>query len=260
MAYLTKQTVTAQNQNGDTLVHEAGAVLSDWELSDFIRGKIASGEQWYRERFEPLLEREAHRLRIKITMEEGSRDIENQNVAPPFDDYVGLHPNEIIQRMQSCSLDKVRQIKLYERAGMNRQQIVAFVTPSERAPWDSYEEDSIGDILEKLSICSDPVIAEAKMYEANHLARPVIVSYDRATFERTEQPVSESLTTADSSLPPPAPVQPEPQPVIPQEPFSPAPPMSTDRGVPDLGQIAAQQQPAVTQESSSLAPIGAPPR
>lgn len=257
MPFLTKQTVTAQNMNGDTLVHPAGTVLSDWELSDFIRGRIAAGEQRYRELYEPLSDREAHQMRVKATQEEGPRAIEGQTVNAPFDDYVGLHPNEIIQRMQGCGLEKVRQIKLYEQAGMNRGQIIAFVTPAEKEPWASYDEASIGDILEKFSVLSDAAVAEAKMYEANHRARPIILDYDRATYEPTPEPGV--ATQPESAIPPPPPVVPEPVPAVPQQPLSPAPPISTEGAITDPGQAAAQHQPAVSPPPApAITPMSAP--
>lgn len=259
MPFLTKQTVTAKNANGDTLVHSAGTVLSDWELSDFIRSRIQAGEQWYRERFEPLVEREAHAMRVKATAEEGPRDIEGNVVAPPYDDYVGLHPNEIIQRMNTANLEKVRQVKLYERAGMNRSQIVAFVTPAEREPWAGYDQQSIGDILEKFSVLSDPAVAEAKLYEANHRQRPVILGYDRATYELTEPPAGSEAVASESQIPTPPPAVPEPQPATPQVPVSPAPPMSGEGALTDPGQFASQQQVAVTPPQPELATMGAPP-
>ena len=260
MPFLTKQPVTAQNMNGDTMVHPSGTVLSDWELTDFIRSKIASGEQWYRERFEPLSDREAHQMRVKATSEEGPRTIEGQSINAPFDDYIGLHPNEVIARMQGCSLEKVRQIKLYEQAGMNRSQIIAFVTPAEKEPWSGYDEASIGDILEKFSILSDAAVAEAKMYEANHRARPIIMEYDRATYEPTQEPEGAAPAQPASPFTPPAPVVPEPVPQPPQQPLSPAPPVASDGGAPDAGQLASQQQVAVpAPPTEPLTPMSAPP-
>lgn len=249
MPYLAKQTVTATNVNGDTFVHPEGTVLSDWELSDVIRAKIASGEDWYRRLYEPLLEREAHHHRVEATKAEGARDIEGQSVNPPFDDYIGLHPAEIIERMKDAPLDKARQIKMYEQAGMNRQQIVSYVTPAEREPFLNYDSMGPLEILEKFSILSDNQIAEAKVYEANHRQRAIVLDYDKATYEG-------DIPATDGTQG----LQPEPQPPAPTQPLSPAGPMGTEGSTPSTDQQAAAQQQAVPPAPPApIQPIAAPP-
>lgn len=248
MPYLTKKTVTAMNVNGDTFVHPEGTVLSDWELSDTIRAKIKEGSEWFRDLFEPLLEREAHHYRVKATQAEGPRDVEGQSINAPFDDYVGLHPAEIIARMKDVPLDKARQIKLYEQAGMNRVQIVAYVTPAEREPWDGYDTLGINEILEKFSIMGDSAIADAKIYEANHQVRTVILDYDREIYE------------GEPAADPTGGLQPEPVPAAPTLPLSPAPPIGSDGGLSSAAQQAAAQQAAAPPAAPvPLAPIGPPP-
>lgn len=248
MPYLVKKAVTAMNVNGDTFVHSEGTVLSDWELSDNIRAGIAAGSSWFRDLYEPLLDREAHHYRVEATKNEGSRDIEEQTIQPPFDDYIGLHPAEIIDRMKNVTLDKARQIKLYEKAGMNRQQIVAHVAPSEREPFDRYDALGPMEIIEKFSVLSDPQIADAKIYEANHASRDIILSYDKEIYER---PAS---TDGTKGLPV------EPQPPVPTQPLSPAPPMAPEGATPSTAQHAAAQQPvAPPPPPAPVAPIGAPP-
>lgn len=252
MPYLTKQTVTVRNVNGDTFVHEAGTVLSDWEVSDFIRSKIAEGSAWYRERFDPLLEREAHQLRVKSTAEQGAREVDGQIVPPPFDDYVGLHPAEIIQRMSSATLEKVRQVRLFERGGMNRNQILNYVSPAEREPWQGYNTQSVGDILEKLSICSPPVIVETKMYEGAHQQRPAILDYDKELYG----------DEAPQAGPPAPPVEPEPQPPVAPEPVAPAPPAAQEGAIaPTPEQQVADAQPlAPTPPPEPVAAMGPAPQ
>lgn len=253
MPYLTKMAVTAQNVNGDTFVHDEGTVLSDWELSDFIRGKIKEGSDWYRERFETLLPREAHHFRVQATNAEGPRELDGQTIVPPFDDYVGLHPAEIIERMKTVDVEKARQIKMYEQAGMNRNQITSFVTPSEREPWTNYDAASIGDILEKFSMLSDSQVAEAKLYELNHRGRTVILDYDRAIYERTDGEPEETSPQGTAGL------TPEPSPQIPPNPFASAPPTATE-GVgtsPDQAQLG-QQPPVPPPAPPAPAPIGMP--
>jgi len=243
-------TVTARNVNGDTFVHPEGTVLSDWELDEFIRGKIQEGSDWYREKFEVLLPREAHHFRVQATNAEGSRELNGQAIAPPFDDYVGLHPAEIIERMKDVDVEKARQIKLYEQAGMNRVQITSFVTPSEREPWTNYDQASIGDILEKFSLLSDSQVSEAKMYETNHRGRQIILDYDRAIYERTD---SETVPQGTGGL------IPEPSPQLPTQPLSPAPPTANESVGTTTEQAEQQQQISVVPVTPApIAPIGIP--
>lgn len=257
MPYRVRKTVSAKNVNGDTFVHPEGTVLSDWELSDFIRGKIEQGDDWYRQLFEPLLEREAHAFRVQATTAEGVREIEGQIVSAPFDDYVGLHPSEIMQRMQTATLEKIRQVKLFERGGMNRSEIVYYVAPAEKAPFDRYDEMSIGDILEKFSILSDADIAEAKLYESNHQQRPVILEYDKTLYERTE--ISEPVAV-ESPLPPVAPPVPVEQPQVPQMPVSPAPPVGTEGATTGVPQSLGASIPVAPSPAPAPTPVlSAPP-
>lgn len=189
MPFLVKQHVTAQNINGDTFTHMKGSVLSDWELSDFIREKIAEGSEWYRERFESLLEHEAHSYRVKATEAEGSRFVNGEEIPPPWDDYVGLHPTEILGRLREADLAKVRQVKLFEQGGMLRSTIIDFVSPAEREPFSGYDQMSVGEILEKFAVISDPAVSDALAYEKAHKNRPAIVEYEREIYEH-QQPAA----------------------------------------------------------------------
>jgi hypothetical protein len=253
MPYLVKQTVTAKNVNGDTFVHPAGTVLSDWELSDFIKEKVKTGEAWYRASFEPLLEREAHQLRVKVTAEQGDREVDGVTVMPPFDDYIGLHPAEIVERMKTATLEKVRQVKLFERGGMNRGVITDYVSPSEREPFAGYEQMALGDILEKFSILSEPQVQEAKMYEQAHKQRPVILEYERAAFEGDPAIAAKSPAVS-------LPVEPDPGPPQLAAPMAPAPPMASEGAQPTTTQADSQQQVAVTPPPAPPVPaMSAPP-
>jgi hypothetical protein len=187
--YLVKQPTTAINTNGESFTHSEGDVISDWELADFIREKIREGSEWYRERFEPLLPHEAHSLRVKATAAAGSRfGPDNQPVLPPWDDYIGLHPSEVVDRMRDASLDKVKQTKLYESLGMNRPLIIDFISPAEREPWMSYDEYDVRMVLEKFSIISDAAVADALAYERAHKNRPAITEWDRSIYEGASDP------------------------------------------------------------------------
>lgn len=180
MPYLTRKVVTAQNANGDTYTHDKDAVLSDWELSDFIRAEIARGSEWYRDKFEVLTEAEAFKYRVVATKAEGPRTgVDGKIVDPPFEDYVGLHPHEIVERMRGVDAHTAEQVRSYERAGLNRDPIVGFLAPSEREPWPTYDADGVREILEKLDLLDETSVAEAITYEMRHRKRPAIISYER---------------------------------------------------------------------------------
>jgi hypothetical protein len=190
MPYLVRQSTTAINTNGESFTHSEGDVISDWELADFIREKIREGSEWYRERFEPLMPHEAHSLRVKATMASGDRinPADNQPVKAPWDDYIGLHPAEVVDRMRDASLDKVKQTKLFESLGMNRPLIIDFVSPAEREPWMNYDEYDIRMVLEKFSLLSDAAVADAIAYERAHKTRPAILEWDRSIYEGASDP------------------------------------------------------------------------
>jgi hypothetical protein len=187
MPFLVKKHCSVRNVNNDHFVHEEGSVLSDWEVHDFIREKIAEGSDWYRERFEPLTAAEGHSYRVKATEQAGPRFLEDgTEVKPPWPDYVGLHPGEIIDRMKDADTDTVHQAKDYERAlpgGMRRQPILDFVSAREREPFQGYDQMEIRQILEKFSVLPDPSVADAVAYEREHKKRPAITEYDRDVYE-----------------------------------------------------------------------------
>lgn len=184
MPYLVLKTVTVQNEEEESYTHLGGSVISDWEVSDFVKERIAAGEIWYRSTFEPLTENEAHHQRTKATAAEGQRYRNGQQLDPPWDDYVGLHPNEIMRRMQALTdVKKVEAVKDYERAGMNRTNITGFTTSVEREPFAGYTGMATRDILEKMAVLSEPAIQSVIVYEKGHQNRPAIVEYEREVFE-----------------------------------------------------------------------------
>jgi hypothetical protein len=179
MPFLTLDTVTAQSGGGENIVHPAGTVLSDWELSAFAIGEIRRGVAWYRERFEELTEGEAHAYRVKATMAEQPHMLNGVAVPPPFDDYVGLHPDEIISRLRVNSLATAEQARRYELGGMKREQISGFVHPAEHEPFTGYTNMSVSEILDKLEIVPDIIVEEAKVYEAYHQNRVAITEFEK---------------------------------------------------------------------------------
>lgn len=183
MPFLTLQHVTARNVNGDSINHSPGTVLSDWELEPYARDKILEGSDWYRARYEPLTENEAHSYRIKATQNEPPHVLSeggaNIIVPAPFDDYVGLHPSEIIARLKEAPLTTTHAARRYEVGGMRREMITGFVHPSERPPFYGYDEMDLRQILDKLELLGENQIGEAKIYEAAHLNRPAVVEFEK---------------------------------------------------------------------------------
>lgn len=178
MSYLIKQQVTANSVDDDSSTHFAGDVVSDWELSDHIRAQIKKGVPYYIQRFEPLSDREAYSYRKKATTVEGKRNYEGVAIDPPWDDFVGLHPKEVIERMRGLSFHDVEKVRQYEKAGLARDTIIEYVAPSEREPWEGYDEWSPRDILEKMELLDNGTVQEVIVYEMNHKERPAIITFE----------------------------------------------------------------------------------
>lgn len=184
--YLVKRNVTAPDSNGDTFNYRPGAVLSDFELNDHIKSKIREGDPWYTQRFEPLTEKEAKSFRIKATVLEGKRKAPNgQVVDPPWDDFIGLSPKEITDRMKNMKMEQVELVRQYERAGMNRSSIIHYTAPSEREPFTGFNDMGIRDVMDKMDLLDDNTNNEIMTYEMFHQKRPAIIEYTREN-ERTE--------------------------------------------------------------------------
>lgn len=183
MPYLVKSAgmVTARNVNGESINHAPGTVLSDWELEPYVRDKISEGSEHYRRLFEPLTEREAHDYRVRATQNERPHMIDGVAVPSPFDDYVGLHPAEVVQRLREHGPVIAAAARRYEMAGMRREQILNFVHPAEREPWAGYNNMDVNGIAEKFLILSDIQVEEAKVYERAHANRPAVVEWDKET-------------------------------------------------------------------------------
>lgn len=197
MPYLVRQQVTAQDVSGDSHNHFPGAVLSDWELSDHVRSEIEKGGHWFTQNFEPLTDREAKTYRVRATTLEGKRSAPNgQIIDPPFDDYIGLHPKDIIDRMKKMKFDDVENVRQYERAGMNREMIINYVAPSEREPFNGFNDMGVREILEKMSILDDGTNQEIIIYEMNHQKRPAVIEFEKeyeepeVEDEKSEEPAT----------------------------------------------------------------------
>jgi len=177
-AYLCKKQVTLTNSDNEGFTHYAGDVLSDWEIPQHIKDKVKEGVPWYIQNFEALTDKEAELYRKKATATEGKRQAPNgQIVDPPWDDYIGLHPKEIIDRMKNLSFDDVERVRQYERAGINRSTIIEYVAPSEREPWHEYDNWGVRDILDKLDVLDPQTVQDVIVYELNHKKRPAVIEH-----------------------------------------------------------------------------------
>lgn len=194
MPYLVRKQTTAFDSEGESQNYYPGTVLSDWELSEHIKKRIAEGIHWYTDTFEILTEREAKSNRVKATTIEGTRTAPNgQNVDPPFEDYVGLHPKEIIDRMKKMKFDEVEKVRQYERAGLNRNAVIEYIAPSEREPYNGYEAAGVRDILEKMEILDDDSVKDIIVYEMTHERRPAIIEFERETNSSQESATAPAL-------------------------------------------------------------------
>lgn len=183
MPFLAKVVVTAQNVNGETVTHQPGTVLSDWELEPYARQKILEGSEHYRRLYEPLTDREAAGYRIKATSAEPPHTLNGALVNPPWNDYVGLHPTEIVARMRTADVAVVQQARQYEQAdgGMRRSLITGFVHSAEREPFLGFDGLNVSEIWEKFELLPDDQVEEAKTYERAHQNRPAIAEWERET-------------------------------------------------------------------------------
>lgn len=199
MYYFVKKNIVARNTDDEHNNFYPGDVISDWELNDHTKKKISEGVSWYTQSFEPLTDREAKNFRVKATEMSGKRTAPNgQIVEPPWPDFVGLHPKEVIERMGKLRFDEVEQVRQYERAGMNRESIIDYVAPSEREPFSGYSDMGVRDILEKMSILDDQAVQDIIVYEMHHSKRPAIIEFEPETYE-TQNDDTELVLPSGSS-------------------------------------------------------------
>lgn len=178
-SYLVKRQITVTNSDNEGAVYYAGDVLSDWELPKHIKDKIKDGVTWYINNLEALTDREAELYRKKATAVEGKRTAPNREVVdPPWDDYIGLHPKNVVDRMKDLTSDDCEKVRQYERAGLNRSSIIEYVAPSEREPWHEYDSWGPRDILEKLEILDPQTVQDTIAYELQHKKRPAILTFE----------------------------------------------------------------------------------
>jgi hypothetical protein len=185
--YLTLREITLRNTQGDSHLHLKSVVLSPWEVSDIVKQRVAEGAHTYLAKLEPLTKREVAERRETATTLEGARLVDGQHIAPPWPDYVGLHPEEIIQRMRdSADRGLIERARLYERGGLAREPILEYTPPAERAPWSDYDNWNVREILEKLPLLGREAINGVMAYEAAHRMRPAVISWEPET-DTTEE-------------------------------------------------------------------------
>lgn len=181
MPYLTLRTITCNDSEGTSHTHEEGIVLSDWEVSEVVQEKVRRGDPHTCSLLEPITEDAArtHRSRMTTPRTSSGGDV----IQPPWDDFVGLHPSEIIARLNTADLATVKQAKQYEAAGLQRQVIMEHIAPAERPPFVGYNEASIRDILERMSMLDPEGVQRVIVYEMSHQRRPAIIEYDPGSYD-----------------------------------------------------------------------------
>jgi hypothetical protein len=178
-SYLVKRNVTLTNDENEGTTYLAGDVVSDFELPDHVKENIKKGVSWHTTNFESLTDREAEAYRKKATALEGKRQgLEGSLIDPPWDDYVGLHPKEVIDRMSKLSFGDTEKVRQYERAKLNRPLIIDYVSPSEREPWYEYDQCGTREILEKMDLLDPQAVQDVITYEMNHKKRPAILTFE----------------------------------------------------------------------------------
>jgi hypothetical protein len=177
--YFVKKQTTAPSSEDEHNTFLPGEVISDWELSKHVKEQLKKGILWYTETYEPLTSKEAKNYRIKATTMEGKRTAPNgQIVEPPWEDYVGLHPKEIIERMSEMKFDEVESVRQYERGGMNRNNIIDYVAPSEREPFHGFEDMGVKEVLDKMDLLDEQAIQDIITFEMYHQKRPAIIEFE----------------------------------------------------------------------------------
>lgn len=196
--FLIKKQATFSNSDNEGENYYAGEVLSDWEVPDLVKEKINSGIPHYTAIFEKLSDKEAELFRKKATAIEGARTSqEGGKVDPPWDDYVGLHPKDVTERMKNLSADDAEKVRQYERAGLMRAAIIEHIVPSEREPWHEYDNWGPRDILDKLDILDPIAVQDVIVYEMQHKKRPAILTY---IPEEDGDEVHTSLSKIETSI------------------------------------------------------------
>jgi hypothetical protein len=178
--YLVLKEITLRDGNGDPSLHLAGTVLSAWEVESYVQKRVAEGSHRYRSLLEPLTPREVDDHRTRATSLEGDRLVNGQHISPPWPDYVGLHPEEIIQRMHA-SYDRglIERVRLYEQGSKSpRASVLEYTAPAERAPWVGYDDLDVRQVLEKLGLLGPGAVHEVLAYEAAHRKRPAVLTYE----------------------------------------------------------------------------------
>lgn len=184
MPFRALKDVTLRDVNDDGFLHHAGAILSDWQVNDFVKAKVTEGSMHYRGLLEPMTEAEAYAHRKTETSVEGDHFHEGERISAPFEDYVGLHPEEIVDRMKKATDPQVvEHIRKYERGGEHRAGILDYLAPVERQPFWGYDDLQVREILQKMESLTPEAVADVKTYESAHRDRPAII-----TFEKDEAP------------------------------------------------------------------------
>lgn len=176
MPYIVlKDGVTVKNEHGDSVVHTGGQVLSDWEVADFVKEQHDKGVSHYTDLLKKVTDEDAKGARKEQTR---SVMVDGEKVDPPFEDYVGLHHDDIIARMDEMTAEEVAHVKQYERGlPVTRQAIVDYATKAQALPFSGYDDMTQADVLEAMASLPYAQIEAIREYEAEHKGRQQILKF-----------------------------------------------------------------------------------
>jgi hypothetical protein len=116
-----------EDSRTEHVYHAAGTVLSDHEVTPFIRAKIAAGDDHYLGLLRPIDDVEAFERRAARTALEGDHSADGGSVGAPWPDYSDLRTHEILARMREADPATTDHAKRFEQARpVTRDEIVTF--------------------------------------------------------------------------------------------------------------------------------------
>jgi hypothetical protein len=91
-----KEVSLRRGLNRDVATHDVGELLSEEQVDEYVRSKIAEGDLHYRALFQPLTDSEAFELRPQQTAQEGEdSEIDGHDQSEPASDGDATPPHRL---------------------------------------------------------------------------------------------------------------------------------------------------------------------